>query len=299
MEGLVFNIQKFSIHDGPGIRTTVFLKGCPLRCRWCANPESNDVRAELLHTPSTCVKCETCVHICPKGALHFEEERLICDKDVCISCFACAGNCPTRALTIEGEWQTVEQVVAEVKKDEPFYERSGGGVTLSGGEPLMQEEFTLELLKALKEAGIHTNIETTGYTSKEYLDKVLPYLDMIYMDFKHPDSKKHEEKTGVPNEQIIENMAYIIGCGKDLTVRVPVIPRYNHSPEVAHAYGKKLKEIGATKLHLLPFHQMGSNKWKAMGLDYEYADEPAMKEEEVEEMADIIESYGISVQISG
>lgn len=299
IKGMVFNIQRFSVHDGPGIRTTVFFKGCPLSCRWCANPESNHNGAELLHTPASCIGCQSCAAVCPQSAITFPEGTFHYDASLCKGCFACAAQCPTHALTIEGSWYTVPELLAEIRKDDAFYEKSGGGVTLSGGEPLLQKEFVWELLKALKANGYHTNIETTGYVEKEYLERILPYLDLIYMDFKHPNSEEHQKKTGVPNERIIENLTWLLKQSAPLVVRIPVIPHFNHSTKAAEQYGQILSEIGAREVHLLPFHQFGLGKWRALGLTYDYEGENALHEEDVEDMATILRSFGLKVQING
>lgn len=298
-KGLIFNIQRFSIHDGPGIRTTVFLKGCPLNCPWCANPESKSAKTQLLYTPANCIECRSCEAACPAHALRIENRTMLQDSDSCTHCMNCASACPTHALTTEGEWYSVKDVIAEVEKDRAFYEKSNGGVTLSGGEPLLQEEFTLDLLRALKAHGFHTNIETSGYTPTAYLDKILPYLDLIYMDLKHPDSNIHAKKVGVDNKLIVHNMVHTIVSGIPLVVRIPVIPRFNNDLETAHKYGQLLERIGADTVHLLPFHQMGLGKWRAIGLTYEYEHDKNMREDELKDMAQILCSYGLNVQISG
>ena len=297
--GMIFNIQKFSVHDGPGIRTTVFLKGCPLRCRWCANPESNQAEAEVLHTPAMCLGCRSCEQVCAYGAIRFEDGSFRYDSSRCRRCFACVKACPSHALTTEGTWYTVNEVMEEVRKDDAFYKKSGGGVTLSGGEPLLQKEFTEELLKNLKKEGYHTNIETSGYVEREYLERILPYLDLIYMDFKHPDSKEHQKKTGVGNERILDNLTWLLERDFPVVVRIPVIPRFNDSVEVAERYGEILSKIRAKEVHLLPFHQFGLGKWRALGLNYEYEKETSMHEEDVKEIAEILQERGLKVQING
>lgn len=300
LKGIVFNIQKFSIHDGPGIRTTVFLKGCPLNCRWCANPESKSADQEVLYTKSACLHCGSCVSACPQQGIHFDEEGMLrFQPELCTHCLSCVAACPSHTLTVEGEEYSIKELLEEVRKDQPFYEKSGGGVTLSGGEPLLQKEFTFAFLKALKAEGIHTTIETTAYTETAYFEQVLPYLDLLYIDLKHPDDKMHQKMTDVSNRQIIQNIRCAVEHGKDVTIRIPVIPRFNHSVETARKYTELLREIGIQTVHLLPFHQMGQGKWDALGLDYQYQDDKNMQKEEVFEMRDVFESAGFQVQIGG
>lgn len=300
IKGTIFNIQKFSIHDGPGIRTTVFLKGCPLNCRWCANPESKNTEKEILYTKSACLHCNSCVNACPNRGLYFDEENMLrFSPDICTHCLSCVAACPSHALTAEGNVYTIEEVLQEVLKDRPFYEKSGGGVTLSGGEPLLQKEFTLNLLKALKSQGIHTAIETTAYTESEFFRQILPYTDLLYIDFKHPDDAMHQKMTDVSNRQILQNIRLAVNSQKDVVIRIPVIPRFNHSAQTAEKYAAILKDIGIRTIHLLPFHQMGQGKWDALGLDYLYQNDKNMKKEEVFEMRDILENAGFQVQIGG
>lgn len=298
-KGLIFHIQRYSIHDGPGIRTTVFLKGCPLHCPWCANPESQSEKPELLYSPADCLECKCCERACPQHGITIEHKTFCRDDGLCTGCLACAAVCPTHALTVEGTWYTPEEAVDEISKDEVFFQKSGGGVTLSGGEPLLQEAFTLELLKRLKDRGYHTNIETSGYTSTEYLGRILPFLDLVYMDLKHPDSEIHLAKTGVGNQLILQNMAFIIKKGIPLVVRIPVIPRFNHSDRTAQAYGRLLSSIHAKEVHLLPFHQFGLTKWHSLGRAYEYEHDRNMDESSLESMASVLSGYGLHVQISG
>ena len=298
-KGLIFNIQRFSIHDGPGIRTTVFLKGCPLNCPWCANPESKSPSPQLFHTQASCSGCKNCEGVCPQKCITMNGKVFQYHHEQCINCGACTLICPTHALMTEGQWYTVGEVIAEVKKDEAFYQTSGGGVTLSGGEPLLQKEFVLQLLKELRKNHYHANIETTGYTSQEYFKQILPHLDMIYMDFKHPDHEKHQQAVGVGNELIIQNMIQAIQAGIALTIRIPVIPRFNDSLETAKEYGKVLAEIGAKEVQLLPFHQMGQGKWQSMGIAYEYETDKSMKEEELTKIAEILTGYRLNVQLGG
>ena len=298
-KGLIFNIQGFSIHDGPGIRTTVFLKGCPLSCPWCANPESRPQNPQIVHVPANCVYCGSCAAACPKSCIEVDVKTFCRDENICNHCLACVSACPTHALNVEGKWYTVSEVIQLVEKDRAFYEKSGGGVTLSGGEPLLQEEFVLELLKELKAQNYHVNIETTGYASTEYLTKLLPYLDLVYMDLKHPDNKIHQQKVGVSNHIVLENMAMLLENNIPLVVRIPMIPRFNNSLTTAKKYGRLLSKIGAKDVHLLPFHQMGAGKWSSMGLDYEYEQDQSMSVAELIEVADTIREYGLQVQIGG
>lgn len=297
--GTVFNIQRFSIHDGPGIRTTVFLKGCPLDCRWCANPESKQGARQLLYTRKTCVGCGTCVRTCPRGALKWDGQAVVYNEAACIRCMACAAACPVHALTVEGEEWTVEALVAEALKDEAFYRKSGGGVTLSGGEPLQQKAFTLELLRALRAKGIHTAMETSGYADADTFAAVLSGLDLLYIDCKHPDSAEHERMTGVPNGPILQNIATAASKGVPMAVRIPVIPRFNDSTAVARSYVETLAPMGVRQVHLLPFHQMGKAKWEGLGLPYLYKDEPSMQKEALEPLAAVFRAGGFAVQLGG
>lgn len=286
--GLVFNIQKFSLNDGPGIRSVVFLKGCPLRCKWCANPESQSPRVQILWDGDLCLRCSACTHACPQGAIRLGNGGVHIDHTACIGCGSCVSGCPGQALKPEGEWKSVEEVVDACMKDADFYEESGGGVTLSGGEALMHPEFTLTLLRALKEKGIHTAIETTGFASEQVFREVLPYLDLLLFDIKHWDSEKHLEGTGVSNLPILANMKTAIDIGKAVLPRLPVIPGYNDAPSDAEGFAERLREVGARRVQLLPFHQFGEKKYEMLDRNYAYADIPALHENDLEEYRQIL-----------
>lgn len=291
--GVIFNIQKFSLNDGPGIRTVVFFKGCPLRCRWCANPESQSPRIQILWDGGLCQGCGACVKTCPQKAVRLENGLVSVDHDLCRGCGACVSACPGQALKAEGEEKTVEEIVSVCMQDAEFYEESGGGVTLSGGEALMHPDFAIALLRALKEKGIHTAIETTGYASEAVFSKVLPYLDLLLFDIKHWDTQKHMEGTGVSNEPILRNMKAAVGAGKEVLPRLPVIPGYNDSLEDAEGFVRRLREVGARRVQLLPFHQFGEKKYDMLRRDYAYADVPALGEEELTDFRQVFLNAGI------
>lgn len=295
--GTIFNIQKFSLNDGPGIRTVVFFKGCPLRCAWCANPESQSPRPQLLWDGRSCRHCGGCIRNCPAHIIKDRNGQICIDHRRCLCTGSrppCAGYCPGHALTLKGKLMRVKEVVQAALQDEPFYEESGGGVTLSGGEPLLQPKFALALLKTLKGHGIHTAIETTGFAAPEVLQDVLPYLDLLLFDIKHWDETKHMEGTGVSNQPILRNMQYAIGAGKEVLPRLPVIPGYNDSPADARGFARRLQETGARCVQLLPFHQLGENKYRMLGRNYSLADKKALHPEELEDFRQVFLKEGIA-----
>lgn len=291
--GVIFNIQKFSLHDGPGIRTVVFFKGCPLSCKWCANPESQDTDIQILWDQTLCVGCGACIENCPEGAIKKSGRKLYIRHDRCRRCLACVTDCPSHALKAEGKLRSVPEVLAVCLQDEAFYEESGGGVTLSGGEPLMQPGFALPLLKALKGRGIHTAVETTGCIAPEVFETALPWTDLILFDIKHWDEHKHKEGTGVSNRLILENMKHALALGKEVLPRLPVIPGFNDSPRDAECFALRLKEAGADQVQLLPFHQFGERKYEMLDRAYAYAGIPALREEDLEEFRRAFLSAGI------
>ena len=289
----IFNIQKFSVNDGPGIRTTVFLKGCPLRCRWCANPESQLTSAQLLWDGAKCCHCRTCVRTCGNAAITYEEGNIRLHAGKCRHCQACIDTCPTGALTSEGRMASSDEVLEECLKDLPFYEESGGGVTLSGGEALLWPDFCVELLTKLHEHGIHTAIETTGYASAEVFRKVAEHLDYLIIDMKHHDRQKHIEGTGVGNTHILANMKWAIENGKTVLPRIPVIPGFNDAPENPALFAARLKETGSSRVQLLPFHQFGEKKYQLLTRDYDYTGVANLHPEDLSEMIAAFRQEGI------
>lgn len=267
-KGMVFDIQRFSIHDGPGIRTIVFLKGCPLRCVWCSNPESQSVGAELLVLADKCKGCRRCEEVCPLGAIRFQPGFRL-DRDVCEGCGQCAEVCPTGALQVSGRVQKVDEIIQVLKRDEVYYRRSGGGVTLSGGEPLMHPAFAADLLRTCKEIGWHTAMETSGFSGWSAFEKVLPWLDLVLLDIKHVDDEKHVRYIGQSNRMILENARRLGENGVPVVIRVPVVPGCNDTPEEIRRIASFARSIpGVRELHLLPYHRLGEMKYRYLDAEY-------------------------------
>lgn len=294
--GCVFDIQRYSIHDGPGIRTVVFLKGCPLRCMWCANPESQRFSPELTYQAQRCTGCQTCVAACPQQAIRVEEGRLLVDRNRCVGCGTCAKACLFHALKLNGTQMSVDEVVKVVEKDLPFYKKSGGGVTLSGGEALAQPVFALELLKALKARGIHTAVETAGVVPENVLYRT--EADLFLFDLKHIDDAAHRHYIGAGNQQILRNLEMLIAKGREVIVRMPMIPDVNMAPEVLHASGAFLQGIGAKKVHLLPYHRLGLAKYEFLDRAYSMEDTMPPDETTMNEAYAILRSYSLDVSHS-
>ncbi|MCE0495504.1 glycyl-radical enzyme activating protein [Vibrio salinus] len=297
-EGVLFNIQRYSLHDGPGIRTIPFFKGCPLSCKWCSNPESHQPQPELIYKKTDCIHCGKCVSACKQQALSPNNPFFI-DRERCIQCGECTDICPTNALEMKGKRMSVEQVILELNKEENLFRRSGGGVTLSGGEPLAQPEFARELLKACKEKGWHTAIETTGYTSKEIIEDVFPWVDLALTDIKAINPYIHKENTGVDNTVILENLIRISFITK-VIVRVPVIPGVNDNPDEIRAICEFARlMLNVDTIHLLPYHTYGENKYQLLGREYPMGDMPVNREDKIESLKQVVESLGFHCHIGG
>ncbi|EHL2367142.1 glycyl-radical enzyme activating protein [Escherichia coli] len=297
-EGVIFNIQRYSLHDGPGIRTIPFLKGCPLSCKWCSNPESQRPQPELLFKKNDCIRCGKCIDTCPQQALSTTNAWFI-DRERCIQCGKCTEVCPTRALEMKGKRMSVAAVMHELEKDESLYRRSGGGITLSGGEPLAQPEFARELLKACKARGWHTAIETAGFTTKSVIDEVFPYVDLALTDIKAIDPEIHKRNTGVNNSVILENLLRISFLTK-VVVRIPVIPGVNDHPQEIHniaEFARLMQNVNT--IHLLPYHNFGENKYNLLGRQYPMGDVKSIEEEKMEVLKATVESLGFNCYIGG
>lgn len=292
IKACIFNIQKYSIHDGPGIRTVVFFKGCPLSCLWCSNPESQDNKLQIMCDKTKCTQCLHCIDVCQNDAISINNNQIQINSNNCISCFACKNSCPNKALSIEGKFLTLSDVMKEVMKDEMFYEESNGGVTLSGGEVLMQHEFASQLLKLLKEKNIHTAIETTGYTSSETFSKFIQNVDLLLFDIKHYDREKHFKVTNVYNHLIINNLKIAIDNGKDVIIRIPVIPNINSNLEDAKGFCELLKSVNVKKVNLLPFHQFGQQKYELLNKYYTFKNIQQLHEEDLLEYKNIFVENG-------
>lgn len=298
--GWVFDIQRFSLHDGPGIRTLVFMQGCPLACKWCCNPEGQKHRPQLRFLSIKCVgadKCKApCVDACPEGAISLSPEgKAVTDWELCQSRGKCTEACLFRARTIAGKRMTVEEVLAEVEKDWSFYNRSGGGITVGGGEPLIQFEFVLALLKRCKGRFFHTALETCGHGPWQHLKQISKYIDLLYYDIKHMDPQKHKELTGVSNELILSNAKRVLSGKVDceVIVRIPIVPGYNDSKQDVGAIARFVTESGGTMIELLPYHALGSSKYRQLGIQYELREVRPPSEQQMEKLRNRVKSFGL------
>ena len=297
-KGRIFSMQRFSIQDGPGIRTTVFVKGCPLRCAWCSNPESQNLDPEIMVRQQKCAGCGDCVEACPKDAIELVDGVSCVDRTLCDLCMECVEVCPTGALEVSGEEITVEEAVHESCQDEPFYKNSDGGVTLSGGEPLYQPEYALHFLRACKEQGLSTALDTCGYAPWEVLEGILEYTDLVLFDVKHLDPEMHRKGTGVSNDLIVSNLERTLDSGRvRVWIRIPLIPGFNDSEEHARAVASLLAGKPVEKVSLLDYHEWGKPKYGFLGRDYPFEGEVGEEQERLERWKGILEAEGLSVTI--
>lgn len=305
ISGVVFNIQRFSLHDGAGIRTLVFTKGCPLRCRWCSNPEGFTPRRQVLDNPTKCIGCAACLKVCPEKAV-LAQEGFPIERSRCTGCGACAKHCPTGAKSITGEYKTVDEILEIVERDSPFYTHSDGGVTMGGGEILQQPVFTYEILRRCREKGIGTAIETSGYGDWAWLEKLADVSDIIHYDIKALEPELHKALTGVDNRLILDNLRALdkkvagMTPRPQLILRLPLIEGFNATEDNIIRTIEFIKRnlTGYTKIELLPFHNFGEQKYKKLGIPYELAERKNMNPEALTGFTALFAQEGIPVTVS-
>ncbi len=291
--GIVFDIRKYSIHDGPGIRTAVFFKGCPLDCRWCHNPEGKSFKPELLLRPARCITCGSCIEACQPDAI---DDHIQTDRSRCIACGKCTLVCPSEARELTGREVTVDAVLAEVESDRVFYERSGGGVTFTGGEPLSQPRFFLALLSACRERGLHIVLDTSGFASRKVLEEVHPFVDLFLYDVKLMDEARHRQWTGVSNRSILSNLEYLSRLGREIQVRIPLVPGVNDDEENLRQVGAFLSGLTRVpSVHVLPYHNLSEAKYAGLGLKYDMTGYLPPTNEDLLRCSSILKDYGIQV----
>ncbi|MCF7953711.1 MAG: glycyl-radical enzyme activating protein [Spirochaetales bacterium] len=295
----VFEIERYATEDGPGIRTVIFLKGCNLRCVWCQNPESQDSRAQVMYYQQKCVGCRKCVEACPENAIYFDKQYgYVTDHAKCTVCGACVDACFYDARKIIGKEYSVEELFKEIVRDAGFYKESGGGVTFSGGEPMLQSDEISELAQLLKQEGIHTSIETAGAVIWDRFESLLSYIDLFYYDVKHIDSEAHRKYTGAPNELILENLKVLSRRHEHVIVRIPVVPGVNNSSEILkRIYQFLAEETNIKRVELLPYHRLGMGKYAGLGMEYLMGDTESLAEEDCYPFAEIGKQYDLRVSV--
>ena len=296
--GTIFDIKRFAVHDGPGIRTTVFFKGCPLRCLWCHNPESMKIGRQIVFFENKCIGCGECYKRCTSGALKATPQGRMYVREKCTLCGTCVEYCYAEATVMEGKVVSVEEVIEEVKKDMPFYENSNGGVTLSGGEPTMQAEFCLAVLRESKKAGMHTTLDTSGQVKWETFKKILEYVDLVLYDIKHMDPLKHKEYTGLSNKTILANLKKLDALDIPIEIRIPLIPGVNDSQENLSAVAQFLSDMkNIRRVKLLPYHRLGEGKYERLDMQYRLQDTAPPDKARMEQLTELMVSC-ISDEIS-
>lgn len=305
LSGIIWDIKRYALHDGPGIRSTVFFKGCPLSCLWCCNPESQSFSPELLWLQELCAGCGTCANVCPRDAVeihqHGESRAPAINRATCDMCGECVSQCPAGALSIAGERVTVDDVLHRVAQDSVFFARTGGGLTLSGGEPLAQPGFAAEILRryVTEEGGRSTAVETCGHARWEHLAALAPYVSVFLYDIKHMNDAAHTEMTGKGNSLILENARRLTKQGATMVIRIPLAPGLNDDDKNIELTAAFARDIGARRVDLLPYHRLGEGKYSRIGRTYSLQGASSQSPERVQELARRIQAMGLEVRVGG
>lgn len=298
VKGIIFNIQRYSVDDGPGIRSTVFIKGCPLRCLWCSNPESQKPWPEVAHRDSVCNKCGQCIEVCDTKAISVDNKGVHINRKLCTNCGKCVEVCAPGALKVFGNEMPVEEVFQEIRRDIQYYQISGGGVTAGGGEPLYQPDFVAALFKRCQDEGIHTCLDTCGCATTAAVDKVLPYTSLVLFDLKCMDPTTHQKLTGRSNKLINRNLELIVARGTPLIIRVPIIPGFNDSDEEVTAIARTVADMNhLNQVNLLPYHKFGTGKYKMLDRRYKLGELAPPTDTKLRRAKEIFESFGINCVI--
>lgn len=298
MTGAIFNIMRFSTQDGPGIRTTVFLKGCPLACDWCHNPESQTLRPVLMYSAERCRHCGDCLAACPQHAIE-DVDGVLRTSPTCRRCGACAAVCHSEARQLAGRKVELDELIAEIERDLIFFDESGGGVTLSGGEPVAQPRFAAALLTACRDRGIATVLETCGYAEQTAFLRVALLADMVFFDLKLMDPERHRRHTGVPNGPILRNLEQLVWRGAPVTVRIPVVPGINDDQAGVERFADYLSGLSVARVELLPYHQTGVEKYRRLSWPYKLAGTPPPAAADLERFRDTLARAGLQVKVGG
>lgn len=301
LKGNLFNIQPYSIHDGPGIRTTFFFKGCPLSCKWCQNPESQSSKRQLLMTKNLCIGCGACQKECPLGAIEIKDRVAVTNRSICTACGTCVACCPKEGREICGKEYTIEELMKYALSDKIFYDGSGGGVTVSGGEVLLQSEFVAAFLTECQKNDIHTAVDTCGFAIWEMAKSVFEHANLVLYDLKHMDSEQHKILTGVPNEQILENLKKLCHMDAEVYIRIPIIPGMNDSEKNIRATAEFVKNELAKKCKsfLLPYHHLGESKLDSLEEKSGYLNLNPPTDEKMQKLKSIFDELGLECQIGG
>ena len=301
MQPLIFDIKRYAINDGPGIRMTIFLKGCPLSCVWCHNPESQSWRPQKMYTADKCIGCQTCVAVCPENACELTPLGIVTDTRLCTVCGTCADVCPTKAAEISGYVMSKAEIMAKIENERIFFDQSGGGVTFSGGEPLQHADFLIDLLDECGQRGIHRTVDTTGLTKADTLLDVAKRTDLFLYDLKLMDSARHKKWTGVPNETILENLKLLSATGAQINIRIPLIKGVNADEENIRETAVFVANLAGEKkvVNLLPYHNIAARKYEKLGGEYDHGDMAEPSEAEQQRSVEIFAKYGLEAVIGG